>query len=145
MFTAPATFSSQTIFCPWNQPLKRSLYRVSYRDQGFAFAPIVSNSLGQVGPDFLLSLWGLAEHAARNSEHVALDDLPHLDPAMARTLPAQIFNACLVTSASRPRTRFSQGSLKVLLNECMVAFTRSCPRPPGPSFTSAMGSTRWRA
>ena len=37
----------------------------------------------QVGPDFLRFLWGLAEHAARNSVHVPLDDLPHLDPAVA--------------------------------------------------------------
>ena len=85
MFTAPATLSSQTIFCPWNQ---RSLYyrdqrSLYYRDQGFAFAPLVSNSLGQVGPDFLRFLWGLADDAARNSVHLPLDDLPHLDPAVA--------------------------------------------------------------
>ena len=64
---------------------KRSLYNISSRDQAFAFAPIatVSKSLGQVGPDFLHFLWGLAEHAARNSVHVTLDDLVHLDPAVA--------------------------------------------------------------
>ena len=66
--------------------VKRFPYRVSYRDQGFPFVSLVSNSLGQVGPDFPRSLWGIAaEHAARNSAHVpqALDDLPHLDPAVA--------------------------------------------------------------
>ena len=80
-------YSSTHAFKPNNllsmESAKRSLYRVSYRDQGFAFAPLVSNSLGQVGPDFLRFLWGLAEHAARNSVHVPLDDLPHLDPAVA--------------------------------------------------------------
>ena len=62
-------WSSSHIFNPKNlssmESAKRSMHSISYRDQGFAYAPLVSNSLGQVGPDFLRFFWGLAEHAAR--------------------------------------------------------------------------------
>ena len=60
---------------------KRSKYLSAYHDAGLAFAPLVSNSLGQLGPNFprLRVLWGLADHAARNQVPVELQDLPHLD------------------------------------------------------------------
>jgi hypothetical protein len=32
---------------------KRSKYLSAYHEVGFAFAPLVSKSLGQLGPDFL--------------------------------------------------------------------------------------------
>ena len=48
------------------------------------------------------------------------------------TLPAQILNACEVTSTSRPRIRFLQCSSKGLLNECMVAPLPYEAFPVGP-------------
>ena len=62
---------------------KRGRYCPAYHDIGLAFAPLVCNSFGQLGPDFLRFLWALADHAARNCVHLPLDDLPQLDPAAA--------------------------------------------------------------
>ena len=39
-------------------------YSAAYHDQGVAFVPLVSNTLGQLGPDFLRFLWSLADHSA---------------------------------------------------------------------------------
>ena len=44
---------------------KRAKYVAGYRRQGYAFAPIACNSLGQCGADFIRWLWILADHAAR--------------------------------------------------------------------------------
>jgi hypothetical protein len=77
------TFTSSHQFKPQNianmELQKRSKYLSAYHDAGLAFAPLVSNSLGQFGPDLLRFLWGLADHAARNQVPVELQDLPHLD------------------------------------------------------------------
>ncbi len=45
---------------------KLSIYLSAYHDQGLIFAPHLSNSLGQLDPDFLRFLWGLADRAARD-------------------------------------------------------------------------------
>ncbi len=45
---------------------KRAKYHPDYHDQGLAFAPLVCNSLGQIGPDLQKFLWALADHAAEN-------------------------------------------------------------------------------
>ena len=44
-------------------------------------APLVCNSLGQLGPDLVRFLWRLADHAARNHIPPDLRALPILDPA----------------------------------------------------------------
>jgi hypothetical protein len=41
-------------------------YSQKYHEQGYAFAPFVANSFGQLGPEFLHFLWTLADHAACN-------------------------------------------------------------------------------
>ncbi len=61
--------SSQTVQTPLS----------AYHEAGLAFAPLVSNSLGQLGPNFHRFLWGLADHAARNQVPVELQDFPLLD------------------------------------------------------------------
>ncbi len=43
-----------------------AIYLSAYHDAGSAFAPLVSISLGQLGPDLLRFLCGLADHAGRN-------------------------------------------------------------------------------
>jgi hypothetical protein len=53
-------------------------YSQKYHEQGFAFAPLVANSFGQLGPEFLRFLWALADHAARNYIPVPLPVLPVL-------------------------------------------------------------------
>jgi len=55
----------------------------SYHTQGHAFAPLVSNSSGQLGPEFLRFLWALADYAARNLVPVPLPALPVLGPPPA--------------------------------------------------------------
>ena len=59
--------------------LKRSKYRSDYHNQGLAFAPLVCNSLGQLGPDLQNFLWALADHAAQNQTSADLQDKPCLD------------------------------------------------------------------
>ena len=51
-------------------------YSQKYHEQGYAFAPLVANSFGQLGPEFLRFLWTLADHAARNYIPVPLPVLP---------------------------------------------------------------------
>ena len=60
---------------------KCAKYLSDYHAQGYAFAPLVCNSLGQLGPDFVRFLWRLADHAARNHIPPDLRALPILDPA----------------------------------------------------------------
>ncbi len=43
------------------------------------FAPLVCNSLGQLGPDFQNFLWALADHAAKNQLSANLQDKQCLD------------------------------------------------------------------
>lgn len=45
---------------------KCATYKSDYHNQGHAFAPLVSNSFGQLGSEFLRFLWALADYAARN-------------------------------------------------------------------------------
>ena len=71
-FTSSHKFKSQNIANMEHQ--KRSKYLSAYHYAGMAFAPLVSNSLGQLGPDLLRVLWGLADHAARNQVPVELQD-----------------------------------------------------------------------
>ena len=139
-------YSSTHAFKPNNllsmESAKRSLYRVSYRDQGFAFAPLVSNSLGQVGPDFLRFLWGLAEHAARNSVHVPLDDLPHLDPAVAdvaRTDFKRLRGHLYIQATYKVLAMLFEGVTERVYGRTFAL--RGLARDP-PSFTLAMASTR---
>jgi hypothetical protein len=49
---------------------KRKKFRTAYREKGYAFAPIVANTWGNLGPDLLRFLWAVADHAARY--HLAL-------------------------------------------------------------------------
>ena len=58
---------------------KRAKYLADYHDQGLAFAPLVCNSLGQLGPDFQNFLWALADHAAKNQFSANLLDKQCLD------------------------------------------------------------------
>ena len=51
-------------------------YKEKYNRLGFAFAPLVANSFGQLGSDLLRFLWLLANFAARNKTPVPLLDLP---------------------------------------------------------------------
>jgi hypothetical protein len=70
---------------------KRNKYLSAYHDQGLAFAPLVANSLGQLGPDLLRFLWCLADHAARNQVPVELHELPllHHEPLPPAHSPFQ--------------------------------------------------------
>ena len=52
---------------------KRRKYSAPYRTRGFAFAPLVINSWGVLGPDLLRFLWAVADHAARNALSFPLD------------------------------------------------------------------------
>ena len=52
---------------------KRTKYQQAYRDKGFAFAPAVCNTWGELGPDLLRFLWAVAEFSARNQ--IGLPDL----------------------------------------------------------------------
>ena len=47
------------------EQLKRRKFQDHYHAKGFAFAPIVCNTWGEFGPDFLRFLWALADFAAR--------------------------------------------------------------------------------
>ena len=55
---------------------KRHKYLEHYQQQRYAFAPMVANSLGQCGPDYLKFLWLTADHAAQTTQHrFSLDDV----------------------------------------------------------------------
>ncbi len=62
---------------------KRAQYHSDYHDQGFAFAPLVGNSLGQLAPDFQNILWAFDNHAAKNHVSANLRDKPCLDSQTA--------------------------------------------------------------
>ena len=85
---------------------KRNKYAAAYLEHGHAFAPLVCNSLGQLGPDFLRFLWALADFAARNRIHTTTDDRLPPDPAAA----SRARSAC---SALRKRL-YNQATTKVL-------------------------------
>ena len=59
---------------------KRVKYTDLYRARGFAFAPLVTNSWGVLGPDVLRFLWAVADHAARNALSFPLDFYSSLSP-----------------------------------------------------------------
>ena len=48
---------------------KRNKYAEHYPQQQFAFAPIVTNTSGQCGPDCLQFIWILADHAVKKQQH----------------------------------------------------------------------------
>jgi hypothetical protein len=45
---------------------KRNKYADFYQRQGYAFAPMICNTLGECGPDMLHFLWNLADRSARH-------------------------------------------------------------------------------
>ena len=47
-----------------------------YKLQRLAFAPMVTNSLGQYGPDRLQFLWNLADLYAQTMSRFSLDETP---------------------------------------------------------------------
>mgnify|MGYP003347746889 FL=1 len=85
-------YTSQHVFKPNNlstmEATKRNKYVSDYHAQGLAFAPLVSNSFGQFGPDLLRLLWRLADHAAHHHLPSALQAAPVLDPAVNSQLQA---------------------------------------------------------
>ncbi len=62
------TYTSSHQFKPQNiatwSITKGSKYLSAYHEAGLPLTPLVSNSLGQLGPDFLRFLWGIADYAA---------------------------------------------------------------------------------
>ena len=51
-------------------------YREGYNAQKIAFVPLVVNSWGLCGPDFLQFLWAVADYAARTKSYLQPHDLP---------------------------------------------------------------------
>jgi hypothetical protein len=60
---------------------KVTFYKQKYHEQGIAFAPLVTNTFGQFGPELLRFLWALADFAARNRIHLPQPLLPNRGPA----------------------------------------------------------------
>ena len=56
---------------------KRRKYAEHYQQQRLAFAPMVANTLGQLGPDCLQFLWILADNDAQIQLHPDLESLPN--------------------------------------------------------------------
>ena len=96
-FTLGHTYSSQqrgdSLLCqhalkrgtlPSMESEKCATYKSDYHTQGQAFAPLVSNSFGQLGPEFLRFLRALADYAAQNLVPVPLPALPNLGPPTCR-------------------------------------------------------------
>ena len=69
------TFNQHHIFKKDNlqnmEQIKLTKYRDDYHRKGFAFAPVVSNSFGQLGKDLLRFIWLLANFAARNNPGIS--------------------------------------------------------------------------
>ena len=64
---------------------KNNFYLSKYHEQGLAFAPLATNSFGQLGAEFLrFLLWALADHAARNHYPVPLPVLPILSDSASQ-------------------------------------------------------------
>ena len=61
------------------EQLKRRKFQDHYHAKGFAFAPIVCNTWGEFGPDFLRFLWELADFAARKY-YVIFSKTPVITP-----------------------------------------------------------------
>ncbi len=103
------TFTSSHHFKPLNianmELQKRSKYLSVYHDAGLAFAPLVSNSLGQFGPDLLRFLWGLADRmmlrATRSRLSFKIFPISTLIPRLQHRL---LSNVCAVLSMCRPHT-----------------------------------------
>ena len=51
-------------------------YQRFYQRQRLAFATMITNYLGQFGPDLLQFLWNLAEHCAQTMSGFYLDEYP---------------------------------------------------------------------
>ncbi len=106
------TFTSSHQFKPRSlvamEHHKRSKYLSAYHEAGLAFAPIVSNSLGQLGPDFLRFLRGLADHAAGNQAPVELQDIDSPSPAKAAFQRAK-YNLCAGRLIQDPGYCFGRG------------------------------------
>jgi len=81
---------------------KRKKFRNLYREKGYAFAPIVANTWGNLGPDLLRFLWATADHAARY--HLAL---PQHE---IRALP----QSCLTLSQDEMVTDEQEEKFKIL-------------------------------
>ena len=81
---------------------KRAKFRTLYREKGYAFAPMVANTWGNLGPDLLRFLWAVADHAARY--HLAL---PQHE---VRALP----QSCLTLSQDEMVTDKLEKSFKAL-------------------------------
>ncbi len=64
-----------------------------------AFAPLVCNSLGQLGPDFQIFLWALANHVAKNQFSANLLDKRCLDLTTADQATCQKLRSFLYVQA----------------------------------------------
>jgi hypothetical protein len=102
------TYNSSHVFKPNNlasmENRKRSKYLSAYHDQGLAFAPLVCNSLGQLGPDFQRFLWALADHVACNqiaSELSLNEDTLPLNQTAAKDLRGLLYQqaSCKILGA----------------------------------------------
>ena len=123
---------------------KRSPFRALIETRALLLPPSLafSNSLGQVGPDFLRFIWGLAEQAARNSVHVPLDDLPYLDPAVAdvaRTDFKRLRGHLYIQATYKVLAMLFEGVTERVYGRTFAL--RGLARDP-PNFTLAMASTR---
>ena len=88
---------------------KNTFYKQKYHDKGIAFAPLVTNTFGQFGPELLRFLWALADFAARNRVHLPQPILPNRGPA------ADLEDDTLIQRFKRLRSRlFLSARLTVL-------------------------------
>ena len=62
---------------------KRCKYADFYQRQGFAFAPMICNTLGECGPDMLHFLWNLADRSARH--HFGYNPIEHGQDKMSQS------------------------------------------------------------
>ena len=62
---------------------KRCKYADFYQRQGFAFAPMICNTLGECGPDMLHFLWNLADRSARH--HFGFHPIEHGQDLMSQS------------------------------------------------------------
>ena len=62
---------------------KRCKYADFYQRQGFAFAPMICNTLGECGPDMLHFLWNLVDRSARH--HFGFHPIEHGQDLMSQS------------------------------------------------------------
>jgi hypothetical protein len=104
-----------------SQSLRSMEYTDLYCVRGFAFAPLVANFWGVLGPDVLWFLWAVADpsHAARNAISFPLDrysslsppsSSEHAAPSEAQLLAFRILRGCLNLDFA-----FSRPLMKLLL------------------------------